>query len=95
MRLKLPFPLHFNFRGGKKSASAFHQGDALGLEKSRDAAAQARNHPLFPGDDSLDVGVRLHGLKAKFPCPAHGPAYFGGGPHRLGGDAAPVEADAA
>ena len=80
--------------GGDRCIAHDH-GDLVLLHQMADARGELLGHPARAFHDGIQIVGDIVGAEAEFLGPVHQVEHFGGAQHRLGRDAAPVEADAA
>ena len=80
---------------GGDGRHAHEDGDLVLLHQMADAARKLFGHPARPGDDGGQVIADPVGLQPEFLGPVHQVEHLGRAQHRLGRNAAPVQADTA
>ena len=80
---------------GGQARLAHERGDLVLLEQVADPGIELLGHAARTFHNRVEIVADSLGAQPEFPCPVHQVEHFRRAQHRLGRDAAPVEADAA
>ena len=86
--------LHRNAALGGQMRLAHHHGDLVLFHQMANATRQLFRHAARPRHDSIQIIADPVGLQAEFLGAVHEVEHLGRAQQRLGGDTAPVQADA-